>query len=98
MPFFEAIRQFQYRLGKENCLLMHVSLVPVPHGEPKTKPTQHSVRELRALGLVPDILLCRSTLKLSEPVRQKLSEFCHVPTRSVWSVDPTTYWLRSGLH
>lgn len=88
MPFFEAIRQFQFRVGKENFLLMHVSLVPDPNnsGEPKTKPTQHSVKELRALGLVPDILVCRSIAKLDSEICDKLAMFCHVPVSQIFSV------------
>lgn len=62
MPFLEALRQFQFRVGSDNFCLVHVSLVPVLGvvGEQKTKPTQHSVRELRALGLTPHLLACRS--------------------------------------
>eukprot|EP00965_Chrysotila_dentata_P028610 950900-Pleurochrysis_carterae.AAC.9 len=62
MPFIEALRQFQFRVGRENMCFMHVSLVPVIGvvGEEKTKPTQHSVQQLRAVGLTPDFLVCRS--------------------------------------
>ena len=67
-PFIEALRQFQFRVGSENICFVHVSLVPVmgPVGEQKTKPTQHSVRELRGLGITPDIIICRSETSLSE--------------------------------
>uniref|UniRef100_A0A0E0FQD7 CTP synthase n=1 Tax=Oryza nivara TaxID=4536 RepID=A0A0E0FQD7_ORYNI len=81
MPFIEALGQFSYRVGPGNFCLVHVSLVPVLNvvGEQKTKPTQHSVRGLRGLGLAPDILACRSTEPLEENVKAKLSQFCHVP-------------------
>ena len=62
-PYIEALRQFQFRVGRENITFVHVSLVPVmgPVGEQKTKPTQHTVKELRGLGITPDILVCRSS-------------------------------------
>lgn len=80
MPFIEALGQFSYRVGAGNFCLIHVSLVPVLNvvGEQKTKPTQHSVRGLRGLGLTPNILACRSTMALDENVKEKLSQFCHV--------------------
>jgi len=66
-PYVEALRQFQFRVGRENVTFVHVSLVPVmgPVGEQKTKPTQHTVKELRGLGITPDILVCRSSSPLS---------------------------------
>ncbi|KAG8472556.1 hypothetical protein CXB51_034517 [Gossypium anomalum] len=78
---YEALGQFSYRVGTGNFCLVHVSLVPVLNvvGEQKTKPTQHSVRGLRGLGLTPNILACRSTMALDENVKEKLSRFCHVP-------------------
>jgi len=81
MPFVEALRQFQFRIGRENILFFHVSLVPVlgSVGEEKTKPTQHSVQNLRAAGLSPDFLVCRSTQPLSLSTKKKLALFCHVP-------------------
>jgi len=81
MPFVEALRQFQFRIGRDNILFFHVSLVPVlgSVGEEKTKPTQHSVQNLRAAGLSPDFLVCRSTKPLSKSTKQKLANFCHVP-------------------
>uniref|UniRef100_M1BXT2 CTP synthase n=1 Tax=Solanum tuberosum TaxID=4113 RepID=M1BXT2_SOLTU len=81
MPFIEALGQFSYRVGAGNFCLIHVSLVPVLSvvGEQKTKPTQHSVRGLRSLGLTPNILACRSTTELEENVKEKISRFCHVP-------------------
>ncbi|KAJ9168435.1 hypothetical protein P3X46_019960 [Hevea brasiliensis] len=85
MPFIEALGQFSYRVGVGNFCLIHVSLVPVLNvvGEQKTKPTQHSVRGLRALGLTPNILACRSTLALDENVKVKLSQFCHVQAENI---------------
>ncbi|XP_022762557.1 CTP synthase-like isoform X2 [Durio zibethinus] len=85
MPFIEALGQFSYRVGAGNFCLIHVSLVPVLNvvGEQKTKPTQHSVRGLRGLGLTPNILACRSTMALDDNVKEKLSQFCHVPAEDV---------------
>ncbi|CAK7335976.1 unnamed protein product [Dovyalis caffra] len=85
MPFTEALGQFSYRVGAGNFCLIHVSLVPVLSavGEQKTKPTQHSVRGLRSLGLTPNILACRSTSTLDENVKLKISQFCHVPEESI---------------
>ena len=85
MVFLEAIRQFQFNVGKENIFFCHVSYVPVL-GEQKTKPTQHTVKELRALGLSPDIIVCRCPSLLEESVKRKISIFCHVDTKSVISV------------
>ncbi|GJW95145.1 CTP synthase [Tanacetum coccineum] len=85
MPFIEALRQLFFSTGPDNFCLIHVSLVPVLGvvGEQKTKPTQHSVRELRALGLTPHFLACRSAQPLLENTKQKLSQFCHVPVSDV---------------
>ncbi|XP_062158374.1 uncharacterized protein LOC133865880 [Alnus glutinosa] len=85
MPFIEALGQFSYRVGTGNFCLIHVSLVPVLNvvGEQKTKPTQHSVRGLRGLGLTPNILACRSTKALEENVKGKLAQFCHVPEENI---------------
>lgn len=77
-PFVEAMRQFQFRVGAENFALMHVSLVPVIHGEQKTKPTQSSVRDLRGLGLTPDLIAARCAEPLERSVASKISMFCHV--------------------
>ncbi|GJN34805.1 hypothetical protein PR202_gb23501 [Eleusine coracana subsp. coracana] len=95
MPFIEALRQLSFSLGKENFCLIHVSLVPVLGvvGEQKTKPTQHSVRELRALGLTPDILACRSAQPLIGSVKEKLSQFCHVPVENILNIhDVPNIW------
>uniref|UniRef100_A0A0K8TNA3 CTP synthase n=1 Tax=Tabanus bromius TaxID=304241 RepID=A0A0K8TNA3_TABBR len=85
MPFVEAFRQFQFRVKKENFCCAHVSLVPMPRatGEPKTKPTQSSVRELRGLGLSPDLIVCRSEKPIGNEVREKISNFCHVGPEQV---------------
>ena len=86
-PFVEALRQFQFRVGRENICFVHVSLVPVmgPVGEQKTKPTQHTVKELRGLGIIPDILVCRSAKPLQDDTRAKLAAFCHVSEDAVVS-------------
>ncbi len=86
-PFIEALRQFQFRVGQENVCFVHVSLVPVmgPVGEQKTKPTQHTVKELRGLGIIPDILVCRSEKPLEDETRAKLAAFCHVGRDAVVS-------------
>ncbi|XP_076881996.1 uncharacterized protein LOC143530317 [Bidens hawaiensis] len=95
MPFIEALGQFSYRVGAGNFCLIHVSLVPVLNvvGEPKTKPTQHSVRGLRSLGLIPNILACRSITELDMNVKEKLSRFCHVPLENIVSLyDVPNIW------
>ncbi|MBE9120452.1 CTP synthase [Tychonema sp. LEGE 07199] len=80
LPFLEAIRQFRKDVGRQNVLYMHVTLIPwIPSaGEMKTKPTQHSVKELRSIGIQPDILVCRCDRPLPLGLKQKLSEFCNV--------------------
>ncbi|XVF37337.1 hypothetical protein REPUB_Repub19eG0137200 [Reevesia pubescens] len=85
MPFIEAFGQFSYRVGPGNFCLVHVSLIPVLNvvGKQKTKPTQHSVRGLRGLGLTLNILACRSTTALDDNVKRKLSQFCHVPAENI---------------
>ncbi|KAL0363788.1 UNVERIFIED_CONTAM: CTP synthase 1 [Sesamum calycinum] len=95
MPFIEALGQFSYRVGAGNFCLIHVSLVPVLTvvGEQKTKPTQHSVRGLRSLGLTPNILACRSTMELDGNVKEKLSRFCHVPIENIITLyDVSNIW------
>ena len=86
-PFVEALRQFQFRVGQENVCFVHVSLIPVmgPVGEQKTKPTQHTVKELRGLGINPHMLVCRSKSPLIDETREKISAFCHVPPEAVVS-------------
>ncbi len=86
VPFLEAQRQLILELGRENCLSVHLTLVPmVGGGELKTKPTQHSVKELLELGIQPDILLCRTKIELDESLRRKISNFTNVPFNSVLS-------------
>ena len=82
-PFVEALRQFQFRAGPSNFCLIHVSLVPFVGDQQKTKPTQHSVRDLRSLGLTPDIVACRSRGPLEPGIREKVAMFCHVASTEV---------------
>ncbi|GBD13031.1 CTP synthase [bacterium HR24] len=84
-PFLEAIRQMRNEEGRDDTLSIHVTLLPYlsTTGELKTKPTQHSVRELRSLGIQPDVIVCRSDLPVGEDLRQKISLFCDVPRRAV---------------
>src|SRR5687768_11981295 len=84
-PFLEAIRQFALDVGKENCLYIHLTLVPYlkAAGELKTKPTQHSVGLLRQIGIQPDVLICRTERSLSHEDRQKIALFCNVPIDAV---------------
>ena len=101
-PFLEAVRQLRYELGRENTLLIHVTLVPYLRkaGELKTKPTQHSVKELGSLGLQPDILVCRSEMPLSMDIRNKIGMFCNMPTGRVFqNLDADTlYEIPIKLH
>ncbi len=85
LPFIEAIRQMRHEEGRENTLFVHLTLVPWISAaqELKTKPTQHSVKELRAIGIQPDILLCRSERELPEEVKEKIALFCDVDVSSV---------------
>jgi CTP synthase len=85
IPFLEAIRQFQFDIGRENVAYIHLTLVPLiaVAGELKTKPTQHSVQKLREIGIIPDVLLCRSSRPLSQDMKDKLALFCNVETRAV---------------
>jgi len=85
LPFLEAARQLKVELGSSRALLMHLTLVPyiATAGEIKTKPTQHSVKELRSIGLQPDILLCRCAVEIEESARKKISLFTNVEERAV---------------
>jgi CTP synthase len=85
LPFLEAIRQIRHEKGKDNCIFVHVTLVPwiAAAQELKTKPTQHSVKELRALGIQPDILLCRSERILPKDMKEKIALFCDVDVDAV---------------
>ena len=85
LPFLEAIRQLRSDLGRDSCFYVHVTLVPYLRatGELKTKPTQHSVRELRSIGIQPDAIICRSEQPLSEEIKAKIALFCDVEPRAV---------------
>lgn len=85
LPFLEAIRQFRADVGKENALYIHLTLVPYigTAGEVKTKPTQHSVKELRSIGIQPDILLCRTNKYLPREIKSKIALFCNVTVDEV---------------
>ena len=85
LPFLEAIRQMRVELGRQNALFIHLTLVPYIQtaGEIKTKPTQHSVKELRSIGIQPDILLCRCDRPLPDSARSKIALFTNVEKRAV---------------
>ena len=85
MPFLEAIRQMRLDVGRENAIYIHLTLVPYigTAGELKTKPTQHSVRDLRSIGIQPDILLCRTDRLLDADIKRKIALFCDVPEEAV---------------
>ena len=101
-PFLEAVRQLKVELGHQRAILMHLTLVPyiASAGETKTKPTQHSVKEMRSIGLQPDVLLCRSEVEIEESQRQKISLFTNVELRAVIPVidAPTIYQSPRMLH
>ena len=107
LPFLEAIRQLGMELGRENCVYVHVTYVPYVKsvGELKTKPTQHSVKELRAIGIQPDVLICRSECEIPKEVKEKLSLFTNVSPSAVISAHDveTIYevpllFKKQGLH
>ena len=85
LPFLEAIRQFRLDIGRENVCYVHVTLVPFigPSGEQKTKPTQHSVTELRSRGIQPDAIVCRSEEPINDDLKRKISSLCDVPFKGV---------------
>lgn len=85
LPYVETVRQLRWELGRDNCMVIHLTLVPFlkAAGELKTKPTQHSVKELLSLGVQPDILVCRTEHPLNMDLRRKLAQFCNVETGSV---------------
>jgi CTP synthase len=87
LPFLEAIRQFRNDVGRDNVCYIHLTLVPYigPSGEQKTKPTQHSVTDLRSRGIQPDIIVCRSAAPLTEGLKRKISNLCDVPLEAVVS-------------
>ncbi|GAI63251.1 unnamed protein product, partial [marine sediment metagenome] len=85
LPFLEAARQMRNDVGRDNVLYVHVTLLPYLGStqELKTKPTQHSVNELRRIGIQPDIIICRSDLPIPENIRDKISLFCDVQRQAV---------------
>ncbi|MGK7911313.1 MAG: CTP synthase [Synechococcus sp.] len=95
LPFMEAIRQFRKDVGRNNVMYVHVTLIPMIEaaGEMKTKPTQHSVKELRSIGIQPDMLVCRCDRPLHPGIKAKIAEFCDVPPESVVTAKdaPTIY-------
>lgn len=84
-PFLESIRQFQHDVGRENAILIHVTLIPYlkASGEIKTKPTQASVKELQGMGIQPDIIVCRTEVPLGQDIKDKIALFCNVPAKHV---------------
>ena len=101
-PFLEAVRQLKVELGHQRALLLHLTLVPyiASAGETKTKPTQHSVKEMRSIGLQPDVLLCRSEVELEDGQRKKISLFTNVEEKAVIPLmdAPTIYQVPRMLH
>lgn len=94
-PFLEAIRQMKYEVGEENVCYIHVTLVPYLRraGELKTKPTQHSVKELRSIGIQPDIVVCRTEEELTEDMKDKIALFCNLkPNHVVQNMDAETLY------
>ncbi len=102
LPFLEAVRQLRNEVGRDRCAFVHVSLMPYigPSGELKTKPTQHSVKELRALGLQPDAIVCRSDRPIGRHLKEKISLLCDVPIAGVVSTPdaPSIYEVPLMLH
>jgi CTP synthase len=102
LPFLEAIRQMKYDVGEENVVYAHLTLVPfiAAAGELKTKPTQHSVKELREIGIQPDILLCRSDREISREMKDKIALFCNLDTSAVFTARDVSsiYELPLALH
>jgi len=102
LPFLEAIRQIRHELGRDNCFYLHVSLVPylAPSGELKTKPTQHSVAQLRNIGIQPDALVCRSDREIPAKLKNKLSLYCDVDQEAVIACPdaPSIYDIPKVLH
>ncbi len=102
LPFLEAARQVRHDVGRDNCFFLHVSLVPWigPSGELKTKPTQHSVAQLRSIGIQPDAIVCRADREIPDSVKRKISLMCDVDTEAVVAaVDaPSIYDIPKVLH
>ncbi|MBR0149981.1 MAG: CTP synthase, partial [Synergistaceae bacterium] len=101
-PFLEAIRQMAVRAGRENVVYCHVTLIPYLEAakELKTKPTQHSVQELRRIGILPNILVCRTSKPMDQGMKNKIALFCDVPPEAVIEVrdEPTIYNVPISLH
>jgi CTP synthase len=92
LPFLEAARQFKLDVGADHVLYLHVTLIPtVAGGELKTKPTQHSVRELRSIGIQPDGLVCRTPMPLTEEMRRKIAFFCDTPNDAIFEAVDTDF-------
>ncbi|MGY0230640.1 CTP synthase [Longispora urticae] len=102
LPFLEAIRQIRHDIGRDNCFYLHVSLVPylAPSGELKTKPTQHSVAQLRNIGIQPDAIVCRSDREIPEKLKHKISLYCDVDQEAVVAAPdaPSIYDIPKVLH
>ncbi|HEU5129404.1 MAG TPA: CTP synthase [Glycomyces sp.] len=102
LPFLEAIRQYRHDIGRDNCFFLHVSLVPylAASSEMKTKPTQHSVVQLRSIGIQPDAIVCRSDRPVPEGLKQKIAGFCDVDDAAVVSApdSPSIYDIPKTLH
>jgi CTP synthase len=102
LPFLEAIRQLRYDVGRENVLYMHLTLIPYVRtaGEIKTKPTQHSVKEFRAIGIQPDIILCRTERPLPQEIKRKIAIHCNLDSDAVISAEDveTVYEVPIVLH
>jgi CTP synthase len=100
LPFTEAIRQMKMDEGAENVMYLHVTLVPFvgPRNEMKTKPTQHSVRELRNIGITPDVLLCRTKMPMSQEMKNKIALFCDIaPDAIIEGLDTDTLYKLPGI-
>src|ERR1700744_972159 len=102
LPFLEAIRQLGYELGRERVMYVHLTLVPyiAAAKELKTKPTQHSVKELRSIGIQPDILLCRAEREIPLSERRKVALFCNIPEKAVFQAldAKSIYKVPLGYH
>src|SRR3712207_968919 len=100
LPFLEALRQFQVDQGRDSCMFLHLTLVPfLGHaGELKTKPTQHSVQELRRIGIQPDMVICRAEEALGRDIREKIALFANLPVESVVSARDVDSIYKVPLH
>jgi len=102
LPFLEAARQVRHEIGRDNCFFLHISLIPyiAPSGELKTKPTQHSVAQLRSIGIQPDAIVCRSDRPINEGLKRKISLMCDTDAEGVVSCPdaPSIYDIPRVLH